>query len=128
MKLEMKKLVERNQELETVNHLLQQRADELEEYQRVNNLEIKGLPNDFDEMTVLKKIWNKQVETLDETDTDVCHTEKTPTPPGKKTWLFDWHAAPSETPFSLKHEKPGNRVIPWFRRPKQSHFHQWTPR
>lgn len=56
MKLEMKKLVERNQELETVNHLLQQRADELEEYQRVNNLEIKGLPNDFDEMTVLKKI------------------------------------------------------------------------
>lgn len=84
MKLEMKKLVERNQELETVNHLLQQRADELEEYQRVNNLEIKGLPNDFDEMTVLKKIWNKQVETLDETDTDVCHTEKTPTPPGKK--------------------------------------------
>lgn len=80
MKLEMKKLVERNQELETVNHLLQQRADELEEYQRVNNLEIKGLPNDFDEMTVLKKTWNKQVETLDETHRCVSHRENSNTP------------------------------------------------
>lgn len=78
IRLDMKKLVERNRELEIENQQLHQRVDELEQYQRLNNLEIKGLPNDCDETTVIKKIVNKLGETLDEKDIDVCHRVKIP--------------------------------------------------
>lgn len=78
IRLDMKKLVERNRELEIENQQLHQRVDELEQYQRLHNLEIKGLPNDCDETTVIKKIVNKLGETLDEKDIDVCHRVKIP--------------------------------------------------
>lgn len=78
MRLDMKKLVERNRELEIENQQLHQRVDELEQYQRLHNLEIKGLPSECDETTVIKEIVNKLGETLDEQDIDVCHKVKIP--------------------------------------------------
>lgn len=78
MRLDMKKLVEKNRELEIENQQLHQRVDELEQYQRLNNLEIKGLPSDCNETTVIKEIVNKLGETLDEKDIDVCHKVKIP--------------------------------------------------
>ncbi|KAH9375809.1 hypothetical protein HPB48_009865 [Haemaphysalis longicornis] len=74
----MKKLIVENVELEREHPSLQTRVDELEQYQRLNNLEIKGLPNDCDELEAVKEIDKKLNEVTDESDIDICHKIDTP--------------------------------------------------
>lgn len=56
MKEEFQKLLKENQELKVENSRLSRRVEELEQYQRSNNLEIKGIPLDGEPVAVLEKI------------------------------------------------------------------------
>lgn len=124
MRLDMKKLVERNRELEIENQQLHQRVDELEQYQRLHNLEIKGLPSDCDETTVIKEIVNKLGETLDEQDIDVCHKVKIPHSAEKKRNCSVHSPLQTKCCFSESTQGQANHGIPWFRRNKQKNLHK----
>ncbi|KAH9365763.1 hypothetical protein HPB48_016851 [Haemaphysalis longicornis] len=78
MKHDMKKLIERNRELELENSQLNSRLNELEQYQRLNNIEIKGLPDNCDELAAVKLIGTKLGEPLDVHDIDLCHKIRIP--------------------------------------------------
>lgn len=73
LKLEIRRLVDKNLDLEKENQNLRDRLDELEQHHRLNNLEIKGLPADCDEVEVVKEIGNKLGEEIVDTDIDICH-------------------------------------------------------
>lgn len=73
LKLEIRRLVDKNLDLEKENKNLRDRLDELEQHHRLNNLEIKGLPADCDEVEVVKEIGNKLGEEIVDTDIDICH-------------------------------------------------------
>lgn len=73
MKEEIEKLLKENQELKVENSRLSRRMEELEQYQRSNNLEIKGIPLDGEPVAVLEKIGEIIQEPVTEADIDVCH-------------------------------------------------------
>lgn len=52
---------------------MSRRFEDLEQYQRSNNLEIKGIPLDGEPVAVLKKIGELIQEPVTEADIDVCH-------------------------------------------------------
>lgn len=58
LKLEIRRLVDKNLDLEKENKNLRDRLDELEQRHRLNNLEIKGLPVDCDEVEIVRD-WQK---------------------------------------------------------------------
>lgn len=73
IKEDMQKLLKENQELRVKNSRMSRRLEELEQYQRSNNLEIKGIPLDGGPVAVLKKIGELIQEPVTEADIDVCH-------------------------------------------------------
>lgn len=73
LRLDIKRLIERNNELEKENQYLRERLDELEQCQRLNNLEIKGLPADCDVLEIVKEIGKKLAEQIVDADIDICH-------------------------------------------------------
>lgn len=73
IKEDMQKLLKENQELRVENSRMSRRLEELEQYQRSNNLEIKGIPLDGGPVAVLKKIGELIQEPVTEADIDVCH-------------------------------------------------------
>lgn len=77
MMKEIKELTATNQALKEENRRLTQRVEELEQYSRSNNLEIKGVPDDKDAHDMLLKMSEIVGEPVSEEDIDVCH--KVPT-------------------------------------------------
>lgn len=55
-----------------------ERVEELEQYQRQNNLEIKGVPTGNNPTEVIQMTGEKVGEIIDEADIDVCHFVSTP--------------------------------------------------
>lgn len=78
LKLEIRKLLEKNQMLEQENKQLRDKLDETEQYNRLNNLEIKGLPGSCDEISVVKQIGEQLDEVIDDNDIDICHKVDVP--------------------------------------------------
>ncbi|KAH6943028.1 hypothetical protein HPB50_014103 [Hyalomma asiaticum] len=73
LKLGMKKLVEKNVEHEHNHQRLPGRIDELEQYQRLNNIEVKGVPDGCNKTAAIKAIGMKSGETTEGLEVDVCH-------------------------------------------------------
>lgn len=67
------KLTKENQDLSAENAMLRAKVDELEQYQRSNNLEIKGVPAQGDVTDVVKRIGALLDEPVEDADIDVCH-------------------------------------------------------
>lgn len=80
MRAEMQELIRQNMELKAENKKLSQKCDELEQYQRLNNLEIKGVPVGNDPVAVVTKIGEAVGTTIDPADIDTCHWIHTPKP------------------------------------------------
>ncbi|KAH6936858.1 hypothetical protein HPB50_023800 [Hyalomma asiaticum] len=80
MRAEIQELIRLNAELKAENKRLSQRCDELEQYQRLNNLEIKGAPVGNDPVAVVTKISEAVGMTVDFNDIDTCHWVRTPKP------------------------------------------------
>ncbi|KAH7937298.1 hypothetical protein HPB49_010443 [Dermacentor silvarum] len=78
MRAEMQELIRQNMELKAENKKLSQKCDELEQYQRLNNLEIKGVPMGNDPVAVVTKIGEAVGTTIDPADIDTCHWIHTP--------------------------------------------------
>ncbi|KAH9364334.1 hypothetical protein HPB48_009402 [Haemaphysalis longicornis] len=78
LRLETQELLRQNIELREENKRLYERCDELEQYKRLNNLEVKGAPEERDPMTVLQKIGEAVGESIDATDINICHWVSTP--------------------------------------------------
>ncbi|KAH9368476.1 hypothetical protein HPB48_022181 [Haemaphysalis longicornis] len=78
LRLEMQELLRQNIKLRKENKRLSERCDELEQYQRLNNLQVKGAPAESDPVTALQKIGEAVGETIDATDIDICHWDSTP--------------------------------------------------
>lgn len=77
LRREIQLLTNTNNELQTENKRLGSRVEELEQYQRTNNLEIKGVPADGDPVTAVVKIGQFIGEPINESDIDVCHRVST---------------------------------------------------
>lgn len=69
----MQTVLKENQALKAENSKLSRRIEELEQYQRLNNLEIKGVPLDGEPITMLKKIGSLAKVELTDADIDACH-------------------------------------------------------
>lgn len=80
-------------ELGSSNQLLQQEVNSLAQYQRLNNLEIKGIPKDaLDALSVVRKIGEVTSVKLEENDIDICHhvpTQKRTTITLSSAWFPD---------------------------------------
>lgn len=70
---EISELTTANKELMRENHRLTQRIDELEQYQRSNKMEIKGVPDESDVVATVIKIGQVLDEPVAATDIDICH-------------------------------------------------------
>lgn len=73
LRKEILELTKRNQELNAENSRLGARVEELEQYQRSNNLEIKGVPAEGDVKDIVKRIGALLEEPVDDADIDICH-------------------------------------------------------
>lgn len=71
------KLTKENQDLAAENGILLAKVDELEQYQRSNNLEIKGVPAQGDATDVVKRIGALLDEPVNDADIDICHRVST---------------------------------------------------
>lgn len=80
---EIKQLLKENSTLKDENEKLTQKIEELEQYQRMNNLEIKGIPKTDktdDVMKMVEKVGEALEESIQESDIDTCHWVPTPKP------------------------------------------------
>ncbi|KAH7959639.1 hypothetical protein HPB49_012659 [Dermacentor silvarum] len=80
LRMEMQQLLKQNMDLKAENAKLTQRCEELEQYQRLNNLEVKGAPTGSNPLTVIKKIGVSVGECVEDDDIDTCHWVRTPKP------------------------------------------------
>lgn len=69
---EVYKLSRKNEELATENRKLNEKVEKLEQYQRSNNLEIKGVPEAGDAYDAVKRIGNLLNEPILDSYIDVC--------------------------------------------------------
>lgn len=83
LRQEIQKLTTRNEELTAENRRLSEKIEELEQYQRSNNLEIKGVPVEGDAYDIVQRIGNLVNEPISESDIDVCHRVPTFRPSDK---------------------------------------------
>lgn len=67
-----------NRKLKTHNERLSQQIDELEQYQRMNNLEIKRITEQADPIKFVERIGQCNGATISPTDIDPCHWVQTP--------------------------------------------------
>lgn len=74
LRKEMENMLRENRDLKSQNKKLTQR---LEQYQRSNNIEVKGIPFDAEPTAMLKKIGQIISAPVDDNDIDICH--KVPT-------------------------------------------------
>lgn len=73
LRKEIQDLAKANRELRQENDRLSVRVEEMEQYQRANNLEIKGLPLVGDEGDMVLKIAESIGVVMAESDIDICH-------------------------------------------------------
>lgn len=73
LKQEIQDILQQNRELKSQNAKLARRLEELEQYQRSNNIEVKGVPLEGEPTTIIKKIGHLVAEEVDERDIDICH-------------------------------------------------------
>lgn len=73
LRKEVKQLTESNRNLQVENKALTLKVDELEQYQRANNLEVKGVPLEGDPSEIVKKLCEVLGEPVLDSDIDICH-------------------------------------------------------
>lgn len=73
LRKEIQSLTESNQHLQEENQQLSTRIEELEQYQRSNNLELRGLPLEGEPYQIVTKICDMLGEPIAVTDIDICH-------------------------------------------------------
>ncbi|KAH9361380.1 hypothetical protein HPB48_005229 [Haemaphysalis longicornis] len=73
LRKELQALSRQNEELRAENSRLSVRIEELEQHSRANNLVIKGVPDDGDEIDVLKRIGSHVHEPIADSDIDEFH-------------------------------------------------------
>lgn len=83
LRKEIQELTRCNRELQSENTKLSQRVEELEQYTRANNIEIKGVPVTGDVSEIVKNIGDLMGESITESDIDVCHRVQTQSPDKK---------------------------------------------
>lgn len=77
---ELQAVKKQNEELAAENRHLSEKIDQLEQYQRSNNLEIKGVPDEGDACDVVKRIAAFLGEPISDEDIDICHRVPTARP------------------------------------------------
>ncbi|KAH9359976.1 hypothetical protein HPB48_018464 [Haemaphysalis longicornis] len=70
---ELREVLRENRELKSKNEGLVRKVEELEQYQRSNNVEVKGVPLDSEPADVIKKLGQIVKENIEEDDIDICH-------------------------------------------------------
>lgn len=73
LRREVQSLREKNEKLESENLRLNEKIEQLEQYQRANNIEIKGVPGEGDAYDVVKRIGAILKEPITDADIDICH-------------------------------------------------------
>lgn len=73
LRKEVQNLSQKNEELTAENRKLNVKIEELEQYQRSNNLEIKGVPEEGDAYELVQRIGTLLNESISDSEIDVCH-------------------------------------------------------
>ncbi|KAH6928591.1 hypothetical protein HPB50_017335 [Hyalomma asiaticum] len=73
LKAEIQQVLKLNQDLRAENAKLSCRIEELEQYQRSNNIEIKGIPLEGEPLTIVSQTAALIKEEVSEADIDICH-------------------------------------------------------
>lgn len=73
LRKEVQRLSKQNDDLKAENEKLNEKVNELEQYQRCNNLEIQGVPEGGDVYDVVRRIGTLVGEPITDTDIDICH-------------------------------------------------------
>lgn len=73
LRKEVQRLSKQNDDLMAENQKLNEKVNELEQYQRCNNLEIQGVPEEGDVYDVVRRIGSLVGEPIVDTDLDICH-------------------------------------------------------
>lgn len=73
LKAEIQQVLKINQDLRAENAKLSCRIEELEQYQRSNNIEIKGIPLEGEPLTIVSQLGELIKEEVSEADIDICH-------------------------------------------------------
>lgn len=73
LKAEIQQVLKINQDLRAENAKLSCRIEELEQYQRANNIEIKGIPLDGEPLSIVSQMGELINEEISEADIDICH-------------------------------------------------------
>lgn len=73
LRKEVKKLTKSKNSLEAENARLSLKVNEIEQYQRMNNLEIKGIPDESEPVEIIKQLGEVIGETIQDDDVDTCH-------------------------------------------------------
>ncbi|KAH6936417.1 hypothetical protein HPB50_016967 [Hyalomma asiaticum] len=103
LRQEMHDIVNENKALKAENERLAQKCEELEQYQRLNNVEVKGVPVGDDPVLAMKKIGETVGEAIDEADLDTCHW----TPP-----LEDHMRIRQDIVDVVSNPPPGMQIVP----------------
>lgn len=69
----VKQLLETHQVHRVETKRLLRRLGEIEQYQRANNVEIKGIPLETDPVEVVKGLGDIVGEPVQQTEMDICH-------------------------------------------------------
>ncbi|KAL3206086.1 hypothetical protein MRX96_040397 [Rhipicephalus microplus] len=69
----LSQILKENEELKVENAKLRSKVEEVEQYQRSNNLEIKGLPANIEPFEPVKKIGVIIHQEISEDNCDTCH-------------------------------------------------------
>ncbi|KAH6923516.1 hypothetical protein HPB50_002138 [Hyalomma asiaticum] len=110
LRQEMHDIVNENKALKAENERLAQKCEELEQYQRLNNVEVKGVPVGDDPVLAMKKIGETVGEAVDKADLDTCHwTEKGQCCHVSKV---EWSVGSSRL-IKRKHTGTGSKDISW---------------
>ncbi|KAH7967094.1 hypothetical protein HPB49_022608 [Dermacentor silvarum] len=112
LRMEMQQLLKQNMDLKAENAKLTQRCEELEQYQRLNNLEVKGAPTGSNPLTVIKKIGESVGECVEDDDIDTCHWVRTPKP-GVQNIIVRFVRRSKRNALLSKTCCKGGRKAPW---------------
>lgn len=88
LRKEAQLLIRINQVLQAENKNLADKIEELEHYQRSNNLEIKGVPMEADPLIAQMLIGEKLGKPFNETGIDICHEVPTRRATQKNVIMF----------------------------------------
>ncbi|KAH9379764.1 hypothetical protein HPB48_006354 [Haemaphysalis longicornis] len=125
LRKEVKKLTKSKYSLEAENARLSLKVNEIEQYQRMNNLEIKCNPDESEPVEIIKQLGEVIGETIQEYDVDTCHWVPT-AKQGERNIIVRFVRRSKRNAVLAKLRKTKEWWTPWTS-PSEASWKPWKP-